>query len=335
MFRIFGRSGASFAVRFGQFWALNARPRNFVQPRGFATSQMLRQKPKSSFSVSQLLKDINSDPKKRKILAISLFTLYFLSGIAGFRYLSDTKYKATGDENPYKKVDSEGNIIDAAEIKVIEGHDTTPVYNRLAREYDDKIWLEEITSYIWYMRRKLMKYVKGDALEVSCGTGRNLKYLNPKKVSSITFLDSSLPMLEVTQEKFAQKFANFENVQFVQGRAENLVDLTAKSHQKFDTVYESFGLCSHEDPNKALDNMKKLVRPGGRIVLLEHGRGYFESMNERMDRQAASRAEEWGCRWNLDIGKIVADSGLEVEKETRFHFGTIFFYVLKVPKDLK
>lgn len=299
-----------------------------IWKRGYAA----KASPKSSFSVSKLLKEVNNDPKKRRTLAISLFVLYFITGLAGIRYLKDTKYKATGEKSPYKKVDPEGNLIEPSEIKVIEGHDTTPVYDRLAREYDDKIWMEEITSYIWYMRRKLMKNVRGDALEVSCGTGRNLKYLNPKKVTSITFLDTSLPMLEVTQEKFAKKFSKYDNVQFVQGRAENLVELTSKSHQKFDTVYESFGLCSHEDPSEALDNMKKLVRPGGRIVLLEHGRGYFESMNDRMDRQAATRAEEWGCRWNLDIGNIVEKSGLEIEDQTRYHFGTIYFYVLKVPK---
>lgn len=271
--------------------------------------------------------DINNTKWKRRVASLCFIGIYAAAGLAGWQYLQDTKYKAIGAPNPYVKSDEESN-----EPHAVAAHDTTPVYDQLATDYDSKIWIEELTGYVWWMRRKLAKNVIGDALEVACGTGRNIGWLRPGQLRSITFLDSSRPMLELARDKFGRKFPKFENVQYVQGKAESLLSLTGESHQRFDTVYESFGLCAHEDPDEALEQMRKLVRPGGKLILLEHGRGYFESMNKRMDERAAQRAEEWGCRWNLDIDPIVRNSGMKIVEETRYHFGTIYFYILELPK---
>ncbi|ANB12133.1 Oms1p [Sugiyamaella lignohabitans] len=278
---------------------------------------------------------MDDDPVARKRFAMAVIAFYMITGFFGFQYLQDTKYRATGEANPYKPMDgsSADSTTKAAGTEsapgIVEPRDTTDVYESLAKEYDDKIWLEELTSYIWWTRRRLMRAVEGDALEVSCGTGRNIKYLDPKKVNSITYLDSSPAMLEVTKEKFEKRFPNYKNVQYVKGRAEDLVAIAAKSGQKFNTIFESFGLCSHEDPAKALQNFRQLLKPNGRIVLLEHGRSTYASVNERMDRTAEKRAQEWGCRWNLDIDHIVKSSGLQIVDEGRYHFGSTYFYILK------
>lgn len=279
------------------------------------------------------MNSISSTPWKRRTAAASFFALYAVTGFAGYRYLQDTRYKATGGPNPYKSINSQAQTPNLDVGGIVEAHDTTPVYNDLAKEYDSKISFEEITSYVWWMRRRVAKHIKGDALEISCGTGRNLGWINPRKVSSLTLVDPSVPMLEVAQSKFegtySKKFAN-RPVQFVAGRAEDLELLTKNSGQRFDTVYETFGLCSHEDPAKALAEMAAMAKPNGRIVLLEHGRGTFESMNQRMDKRAENRAKEWGCRWNLDIRSIVENSpNVEVLERGNYHFGTIYFYVLR------
>lgn len=274
--------------------------------------------------------DMNRNPKKRLTVSALFVLLYTAAAIAGFQYLQDTKYKATGAQNPYRPRQASHSGGDADRAPV-EPHDTTPVYDGLAKEYDSKIRFEEFTSYIWWMRRRLGRHVKGDALEVACGTGRNIPYLKSKQIRSLTLLDSSQAMLEVARDKVVENLRGLDKVQLVKGRAEDLVELTRTSHQQFDTIFESFGLCSHEDPLLALQNMRQLLRPDGRIVLLEHGHGYYESMNKRMDEKALERAKEWGCRWNLDIDKLVKESELEIEEEGRYHFGTVYFYVLKLP----
>ncbi|VVT56242.1 uncharacterized protein SAPINGB_P004911 [Magnusiomyces paraingens] len=305
-------------------------------------------------------RSLNEHPRFRTGASVFLIMLYAAAAYAGVQYLSDTKYKATGEPNPYKKrEDVERERLNTTSIKDIASEsgidtltdkdggaddttaptsgkpgipaprDTTEIFDQMAREYDDKIWLEELTSHIWYRRRQVMKNVEGDVLEVSCGTGRNISYFDPERITSVTFMDSSRSMLEVAREKFTEKFPTYEHVQYVRGRAEDLAKMAAGSGQKFDTIYETFGLCSHEDPSAALRNFEALLRKNGRIVLLEHGRSTYNSLNETMDKKAEQRVKEWGCRWNLDIDQIVQSSGLEVVESDRYHFGSTYFYILK------
>lgn len=311
-------------------------------------------------------KQINDHPRFRTGASVFLILLYTASAYAGVQYLTDTKYKATGEANPYKKREvAEKERLETSTIQDINPEtsidtltekdgvaaasddsmgtadkpgipaprDTTDIFDQMAREYDDKIWLEELTSHIWYRRRQVMKEVEGDVLEVSCGTGRNITYFDPERVTSITFMDSARSMLEVAREKFTEKFPTYEHVQYVRGKAEDLAKMAAGSGQTFDTIYETFGLCSHEDPNAALKNFEALLRKNGRIVLLEHGRSTYNSLNTTMDKKADQRVKEWGCRWNLDIDEIVRSSGLEVVESDRYHFGSTYFYILKRPGD--
>ena len=108
---------------------------------------------------------------------------------------------------------------------------------------------------------------------------------------------------------------------------------------KYDTIVQTFGLCSVEDPTKLLASMASKVQPGsGRILLLEHGRGWLDWMNERLDSSAEKHFQRYGCWWNRDIEKIVRDAektipGLEVvkvDRPGRFQFGTTLLIELKV-----
>lgn len=255
-------------------------------------------------------------PSSKYIVASLIF--YGIAIYVGYEYFGPTFIKQYSDtEKPKNPV-------------AMESVDTTPVYEKLARDYDSKIWIEELVAHIWWFRRKLAKNAKGDVLEVSCGTGRNIAYLPMSNITSITFLDSSEEMLQITLEKFQKKFPTMSNVQFVKAKAEDLANVDT-SGQKFDTIMESFGLCSHEDPYLVLKNMRQLLKPNGKIVLLEHGRSTSETTNLRMDKNADKRFEEWGCRYNLDIDSIVRSTGLEVIESGRYQFGTTYFYILKEP----
>lgn len=223
---------------------------------------------------------------------------------------------------------------------IIPAHDTTAFYDHKAEEYDKAINKEERAILMGRKRKWLMKHCEGDVLEVACGTGRNIKYLNPDKINSITFLDSSEKMLEVANKKFRDRFPSYKKVAFVKGRAEELVDLVSTEEQQkkktqYDTIIEAFGLCSHEDPVKALKNFQELLKPGGRIVLLEHGRGSVGLINKILDKRAKRRLETWGCRWNLDLGEILDDSGLDVVEEHKSHLGTTWCVVAKKKSDVR
>ncbi|KAF4006096.1 Methyltransferase domain family protein [Saccharomyces cerevisiae] len=94
-------------------------------------------------------------------------------------------------------------------------------------------------------------------------------------------------------------------------------------------------MCSHEDPVKALNNFGKLLKPDGRIILLEHGRGQYDFINKILDNRAERRLNTWGCRWNLDLGEVLDDSDLELVEEKRTHLGTTWCIVAKRKGDVK
>lgn len=240
-----------------------------------------------------------------------------------------------GTEN-LDKITLENNDQNKINEKILPARDTTDFYEMKAEEYDEGVSFEEMMIRMGKRRKWLMKHCKGDVLEVACGTGRNIKYLDPTKINSITFLDASEKMMEITNKKFREALPNFKKCAFVVGKAEDLIDLNSKETPvKYDTVVEAFGLCSHHDPVKSLKNFAELLKPGGRIILLEHGRGSYDTINKILDDRAEKRLKTWGCRWNLDIGEILDDSGLDVVEERRTHFGTTWCIVAKRKGDGK
>lgn len=229
----------------------------------------------------------------------------------------------------------EETLTNANNPHIVPAEDTTKFFDDMAEEYDDEIKWEERGVMMGRRRKWLMKQARGDVLEVACGTGRNIPYLNTETIDSITFLDSSPNMVQVTQKKFRDKYPKFAKAAFAVGKAEDLLKLAEGNEHpvQYDTIIEAFGLCAHEDPIKALQNMSKLLKPNGRIVLLEHGRSTWDFINNHLDFRADKRMKTWACRWNLDIGEIIDDAGLDITYEKRVHLGTTWLLVCKRPED--
>lgn len=70
--------------------------------------------------------------------------------------------------------------------------------------------------------------------------------------------------------------------------------------------------------------MARALKPGGKILLLEHGVSSWKWLNNILDSHAAAHYKKWGCQWNRDILQIVHDAGLQIESESRWHFGTTY-----------
>jgi methyltransferase OMS1, mitochondrial len=109
---------------------------------------------------------------------------------------------------------------------------------------------------------------------------------------------------------------------------------------KYDTVVQSFGLCSVADPAALLRVLAGVVVPEtGRIYLLEHGRSEWELANQYCDGGASSQFARWGCWWNRDLEAIIrsaADTvpGLELVDLRRpyawRHWGTTIVAELRM-----
>ncbi|EFN59364.1 hypothetical protein CHLNCDRAFT_137827 [Chlorella variabilis] len=99
--------------------------------------------------------------------------------------------------------------------------------------------------------------------------------------------------------------------------------------RSFDCVVDTFGLCSQQDPVTALKEMARVCKPGGRILLLQHGKGTWGFVNSILDSGAGEHYLKWGCWWNRDIERIVRQAGLRVDSMSRWHFGTTYLVVAR------
>ena len=103
---------------------------------------------------------------------------------------------------------------------------------------------------------------------------------------------------------------------------------------RYDTVVQTMGLCSTPQPAELLRRLGALTRPdGGRVLLLEHGRGYYGWVNWVLDRTAGAHAAKHGCWWNRDVGALVRESGLVVERVERRHLGTLWLVELRPKRE--
>ena len=111
-------------------------------------------------------------------------------------------------------------------------------------------------------RRQLLGSVTGDVLEVGAGTGRNLEQY-PDTVTSLTLTEPSPPMVDKLREHVA---AAASDATVVTAPAEQLPFDDAS----FDAVVTTLVLCSVEDLDAAIAELRRVLRPDGRLVVIEH-----------------------------------------------------------------
>ncbi|KAI7849961.1 hypothetical protein BDC45DRAFT_447908 [Circinella umbellata] len=215
--------------------------------------------------------------------------------------------------------------------KSAENFDTSPVWEKIAKSYDKEIDWDELIMGIGVMRRFLIGQAKGDVLEVSTGTGRNFDYYKPEQTDSIRYTDRNQGMLAEATSKFDKFKDNFHKtfVEFKQG------NVNEQPAGRFNTVVDTFGLCSCGDPEEALISMADACKPNeeSRILLLEHGRSHYDWLNRILDSNVDKHVTKWGCWWNRDLmglfEKEKVKEKLEIVKVHRFHLGTTCYIIAK------
>lgn len=241
--------------------------------------------------------------------------------------------------------------------------DVSSRYDTIAPHFDLSVDNMETLMGLPALRKKLAQSASGDVCEVSIGTGRNLEFydwnfkghngvgrvgkdhvIKQGKVKSFTAIDKSAEMLEIAHEKFVERYPGILGVRWVvMDAAKPLPGPPVsgsersgnKVGKKYDTIVQTMGLCSTGDPVGLLRNLGQSIEPDGRILLLEHGKGTWAWVNSILDGLAPRHAREFGCWWNRDIGEIVRESGLEVVKIERKHFGTTWWVELRLLKEAR
>lgn len=154
-------------------------------------------------------------------------------------------------------------------------------------------------------RQKVVPLARGRVLEVGIGTGRNLEHYDKAAIEQLVGLDPALEMHRLARRRERKA-----------GLSVELVGLSAEaipfSDGSFDTVLVTYTLCSIPDPASALREMRRVLRPSGRLVFCEHGRAPDESVRRWQERLTPLWSRlAGGCRLDLDIPGLLRGAGFQ------------------------
>lgn len=187
-------------------------------------------------------------------------------------------------------------------------HDLQSKWDRASRWYDFAVAPLEMLIFR-RLRSRMLKSAVGRVLEIAAGTGSNLAHY-PAGVN-IVAVDLSPAMLAKARAHGASKLAVMDAGQL------------AFRDDSFDTVVSTLATCTFPDPVEALREMRRVCRPGGRILLLEHGRSDRPSVAAWQDRRAPKYAAHLGCWWNREPLENARRAGLEPSVATRTFLGMV------------
>ena len=162
------------------------------------------------------------------------------------------------------------------------------------------------------LRAPALAAATGDVLEVGFGTGLNLPFY-PSAVRRLVALDP----LRALERRVARRVAAARfPVERVALAADQRLPFDAAS---FDSVVTTFTLCSIPDPTVALAEMRRVLRPGGVYLFLEHGRSDDPKVARRQERwEPIQRRIAGGCHLSRPIDRLVRAAGFDVERLERF-----------------
>ncbi len=197
------------------------------------------------------------------------------------------------------------------QIDTKETRATQARYDRVAPVYDLMETLAEQRYSSW--RRHAWEYVAGpEILEVGVGTGKNMDYYPPD--SHVTGVDISAKMLARARRR-AEALSS--NVTLRQMDAQHL----EFEDNTFDGAVATFVFCSVPDAVQGIRELGRVVKPGGRIVLLEHTRARNPILGKLMDLLDPLTVRLMGPHINRKTVENVRRAGLvigEIEDLDRF-----------------
>ena len=194
-------------------------------------------------------------------------------------------------------------------------------YNRFARWYDFVEGIPDLLG-VRKLRQRLLPRASGKVLEVAVGTGKNLRYY-PHGCRVIA-VDVSGAMLNIARKR-ATKLSL--NASFLLTDAEAL----PFSDKSFDSVVSSLSTCTFPNPVAALQEMARVCRTDGKILLLEHGRSNREWLGRWQDRREDSFAKQLGCHWNREPLKMAQLANLRIMTASHTFLG--IFHLIEAKPD--
>tara|TARA_R110002110_G_scaffold42375_3_gene133150 strand:- start:391 stop:942 length:552 start_codon:yes stop_codon:yes gene_type:complete len=176
------------------------------------------------------------------------------------------------------------------------------------------------TSGFDQWRKELVQQATGKTLEVGVGTGKNLQYY--AKDVDLTAIDFSKNMLDKARAKYNDDLLKLN---FLEMDVQNM-DFDDNS---FDTVVTSCVFCSVPDPVKGLQEIKRVMKPGGQFIMLEHVRSSNRVLGLFMDLFNFIPLNIVGNNINRRTAENLKKAGFTNTKETNLWMDIVKFFHVK------
>lgn len=156
-------------------------------------------------------------------------------------------------------------------------------------------------------RARVVPAAQGRVLEIGIGSGLNLPYYGTT-VEQIIGLDPSSKLLAMAREAARQTAIPLELI-------ENSAEAIPLYNRSIDTIVTTWTMCSIPDVQRALGEMRRILKPGGRLLFVEHGR----SPDVRVRRWQDRLTPVWcriggGCHLNRAISELIEGAGFGIEQ---------------------
>jgi ubiquinone/menaquinone biosynthesis C-methylase UbiE len=175
---------------------------------------------------------------------------------------------------------------------------TAPAYDRMTRKSEDAGMRE--------LRHGLVSDASGRVLEIGAGTGMNLAHYNGR-LESLVLTEPQTPMLRRLQRKAHEQAPH---AQVLRAPAEDL----PFEDDSFDTVVTTLVLCGVDDQPRALREARRVLRPGGSLLFLEHVRADDPSFARFQDRMNWLNRIVVGCDCNRPTLSTIEAAGFTVSQ---------------------
>lgn len=179
--------------------------------------------------------------------------------------------------------------------------------------YDEKI-LPHLIDFACGMgavmktRKQIVPLAEGRVLEIGIGSGLNLSFYDPAKVTVIVGVDPSAAMQKLAQQRAAQISIPVEMVALELGQIQ-------AADASFDSIVCTFTLCTIADAGAALKEMRRVLKPGGKLLFSEHGLApdlpvvRWQNLITPLWKPFSG-----GCHLNRDIPALIRAGGFTIEQ---------------------
>ncbi len=174
------------------------------------------------------------------------------------------------------------------------------MYERFSRSGPEK-------SFMWPLRKEIIAQAQGIVLEVGAGTGLNFALYDPEHVERVEAVEPDTAMMRYARERI--KTARVP-ITLTQAPVEAL----PFADETFDSAVATIVFCSVTDPLRGFSEIRRVLKPGGSLLLVEHVRaqGAIARQLQNIITPVTKRMAG-NCHWNRDTERSVINADFQIE----------------------